>query len=207
MALNLNELANNMNTVEKFYTISIDGVNFCKLNETDTTKVIGYMKSLMNGSQVNFAPAPAEKHEVIQGKTDGKKLDTAKTTGISDVACKWQIAVVKVNNKNFYWIKDGIYRGPWKPSKYPNPKTGAAQEYRYPINNEAHYLANKAVKALDGVQTVHPDGAEYIAYGYTNKKTAEEMLKKLPEKICKQAIADCPKLQVNSQHRDVKEEQ
>lgn len=204
--LNLNEINAIGKEVVEMNEIVVNGLKTYKLNDDDLKKVIGYINSLgATSSVVEYAPA-VEKHEVVQGKTDGKKLDTAKTTGISDVACKWQIAVVKVNNKNFYWIKDGIYRGPWKPSKYPNPKTGAPQEYRYPINNEAHYLANKAVKALDGVQAVHPDGAEYIAYGYTSKKTAEEMLKKLPEKICKQAIADCPKLNVNSQHRDVKEQ-
>ena len=182
--LNMNEF---QNTVAD-NTVAINGTVVAKLTDSDAKKVIGYIRSLQNGQEVNFtAPAPApQKHEVVQGQTDGQKLNTAKTTGLADVTCKWTIEeIITPNNKKFYRITDGIFTaGKWMQSKYD-----ANKEFRIPVNQEAHRLATTAIKGIDNIQSVEMNGG-WKAYGFTSKRSAEAAIKKLPAKISKVAIAD-----------------
>ena len=105
----------------------------------------------------------------------------------SDVRCKWGLEEVKTpDGRKFYRIIDGIFTaGKWMQSKF-NPD----EEYRIPVNQEAHRIATNKVKALQGVKAVEMVKDGWKAYGFTSKKKAEEALKKLPTHIQKCEIAE-----------------
>lgn len=185
--LNLNEINAIGKEVVEMNEIVVNGLKTYKLNDDDLKKVIGYINSLGATSSVAYQPKVDEKQveKAVEVKED-RPLNTAKTTGLNDVTCKWAVEeVFDENNKKFYRIVDGIWTaGKWMDSKYD-----ANKQYRIPCNQEAHRLATEALKKVDNIQNVKMNGG-WFAYGFKAKKTAEATITKLPAKISKVAIAD-----------------
>ena len=69
MALNLNVLAGNTVVEQKMYNITIDGVDFGKLTESDTEKLIGIIKGFQSGNK------PVQQNLAPQQSTSNKKSD------------------------------------------------------------------------------------------------------------------------------------
>lgn len=141
------------------------------------------MQSMMNSmftSKDCTEEAPKE-----ATKVSAEKSTTTIATGLNDVKCKWGIEELIISGKKFYRITDGIFTlGKWRQSKFK-----ADEEYRIPMNLEAHKLATNKIKSLEGIKSQTTDGG-WIAYGFTSKKSAEKALEKLPEKIQSYEIAE-----------------
>lgn len=146
------------------------------------------MQNMMNqfstGSQ-SLAPSTQVSESKPVEKTDNH-VNAAVAAVTTSVKCKWGVEKINLDgNKTFWRITDGIFTaGKWQQSKYD-----ANKEYRIPTNQEAHRIATNKIKALDGIQSINPNGAEWKAYGFSSKKKAEEAIKHLPEKIDRAEIA------------------
>lgn len=83
MALNLNQLAGNTVVAQKLYSISIDGVDFGKLTEVDTEKLIGIIKGMQSGVQSNITTqnlAPKSEPKQSKDSKDFPNLGTPSAT-------------------------------------------------------------------------------------------------------------------------------
>lgn len=138
MALNLNQLANSVAVVEKMYSISIDGVSFGELSETDTEKLIGIIKGMQSGKQLSTTTAPATpKTEVVVKKSSSKvwknpDLGTPTCTLKGVVAYKSLVRITAYGNAR-YAIKMAIKEkgGAWDEANeaYKFPTVKACNEF------------------------------------------------------------------------------
>lgn len=167
---------NGIEATEKMYDITIEGHKW-SFNEEMTQKVINFMNSLKNGS----TPVSAPVAEVVQEAV--KTAYKPHAVNPSDVSCKWNLEKMTGTDEDgkkatFYRINDGIFTaGKWMQSKF-NPD----EEYRKPVNQEAHRIALGKVKSADDTECFVMDGG-WKAYGCRTKKAAEAVIASLPKKV------------------------
>lgn len=99
MALNLNELAVAKTVEQKMYSISIDGVDFGKLSETDTEKLIGIIKGFQNGQTGLSLNNTKSKPKSNSKKDDYVNVDLGEPTCIIGMVTAYKTLVR-------YWEKD-----------------------------------------------------------------------------------------------------
>ena len=102
MALNLNELAVAKTVEQKMYSISINGVDFGKLNESQTEQLIGIIKGFQNGQtglSLNNTKSNTKSNSKPKTNDEYVNVDLGKPTCIIGMVTAYKTLVR-------YWEKD-----------------------------------------------------------------------------------------------------
>ena len=159
-------------------SIVINGVEF-KVVDSIAEQII----ALCTSEKQSLTAPIAEK--TVSEKVVEKTTNKAESVLPNDVKCKWSVEEILIGGKKFYRILDGIFTfGKWYDSKF-NP----GEEYRIPVNQEAHRIATTKIKGIKGIKGVETEGG-WIAYGFSSKKSAEKALEALPTHIQGVEIAE-----------------
>lgn len=75
MGLNLSALANNETVSAKMYSITIDGVSFGKLSESDTEKLIGIIKGMQGATQAPVVQQSVPQVVVVKKSNKSESKD------------------------------------------------------------------------------------------------------------------------------------